>query len=119
MKYYKFKKIKFGIEPVIRITYKNWWGKLIIKDVIKDLEANSWLFTEDGSYLIKSEPIEAFYKSNKSIYWVNEAFDDTDDEKVHGRSLEYWKKNAEEDYAKVPISVLKYITCLEECLSKR
>ena len=35
-------------------------------------------------------------------------------EKLHGHTLEYWKKNAEEDYMKVPISVLKYITCLEE-----
>ena len=35
-------------------------------------------------------------------------------EKLHGHTLEYWKNNAEEDYAKVPISVLKYITCLEE-----
>jgi len=35
-------------------------------------------------------------------------------EKLHGHTLEYWKNNAEEDYLKVPISVLKYITCLEE-----
>ena len=35
-------------------------------------------------------------------------------EELHGHTLEYWKNNAEEDYLKVPISVLKYITCLEE-----
>jgi hypothetical protein len=35
-------------------------------------------------------------------------------EKLHGHTLEYWKNNAEEDYLKAPISVLKYITCLEE-----
>ena len=35
-------------------------------------------------------------------------------EKLHGHTLEYWKNNAEEDYFQVPISVLKYITCLEE-----
>ena len=34
-------------------------------------------------------------------------------EELHGHTLEYWKNNAEEDYIKVPISVLKYITCLE------
>ena len=33
---------------------------------------------------------------------------------IRGNTLEYWKKNAEEDYLKVPISVLKYITILEE-----
>lgn len=32
----------------------------------------------------------------------------------HGEPLDYWKENAEEDYMKVPISVLKYITILEE-----
>ena len=35
-------------------------------------------------------------------------------EELHGHTLEYWKNKAEEDYLKVPISVLKYITCLEE-----
>lgn len=29
------------------------------------------------------------------------------------KNLEYWKKNAEEDYLRVPISVLRYITELE------
>lgn len=31
-----------------------------------------------------------------------------------GKDLNYWKKNAEEDYMKVPISVLRYITELEK-----
>jgi hypothetical protein len=35
-------------------------------------------------------------------------------EKYHGKSVEYWKQNAKEDYAKTPISVLRYITILEE-----
>lgn len=32
------------------------------------------------------------------------------------KDLNYWKKNAEEDYMKVPISVLRYITELENSL---
>ncbi len=35
-------------------------------------------------------------------------------EKYHGNTIEYWKNNAEEDYITTPISVLKYITVLEE-----
>ncbi len=35
-------------------------------------------------------------------------------EKYHGNTVEYWKQNAEENYLKTPISVLKYITVLEE-----
>lgn len=30
-----------------------------------------------------------------------------------GKDLKYWKKNAEEDYDAVPISVLRYIKELE------
>lgn len=30
------------------------------------------------------------------------------------KTIEYWKQNAEEDYIKTPISVLKYIHELEE-----
>ena len=33
---------------------------------------------------------------------------------IRGKTLEYWKANANEDYIKTPISVLKYITILEE-----
>jgi hypothetical protein len=35
-------------------------------------------------------------------------------EKYHGNTVEYWKQNAEEGYIKTPVSVLKYITVLEE-----
>jgi hypothetical protein len=34
------------------------------------------------------------------------------------KDLNYWKENAEEDYLKVPISVLRYISILEYELSK-
>ena len=30
------------------------------------------------------------------------------------KDLDYWKNNAEEDYLKVPISVLRYISELEK-----
>lgn len=35
-------------------------------------------------------------------------------EKYRGNPVEYWKQNAEEDYLTTPISVLRYITVLEE-----
>lgn len=34
--------------------------------------------------------------------------------KVTSKDLDYWRVNAEEDYLKVPISVLRYITELED-----
>lgn len=39
-------------------------------------------------------------------------------ETIRGNTLEYWKHNAEEDYITTPISVLKYITVLEEQIDK-
>ena len=39
-------------------------------------------------------------------------------EKYHGNTVEYWKQNAEKDYSTTPISVLKYITVLEEQLEQ-
>lgn len=35
-------------------------------------------------------------------------------EKYHGNTVEYWKQNTEKYYLTTPISVLKYITVLEE-----
>ena len=34
------------------------------------------------------------------------------------KDLAYWKKNAEEDYMKVPISVLRYIAELEQAIER-
>ena len=36
--------------------------------------------------------------------------------KIRGKSVEEWRTNAEGNYGTTPISVLKYITILEECL---
>lgn len=38
--------------------------------------------------------------------------------KKENKDLAYWKANAEEDYMQVPISVLRYITELEEAVKK-
>ena len=35
-------------------------------------------------------------------------------QEFHGNTMEHWRANAEEDYLTTPISVLKYITVLEE-----
>ena len=35
-----------------------------------------------------------------------------------GKPISYWKSNAEEDYIKTPISVLKYISILETILNQ-
>ena len=73
MKYYKFEKKQKGKNPIIRITYKNWWGKLIIKDVVKSNVEGFWEFMEDGSLTHRFAPINNFYNNDDDIYWVNGA----------------------------------------------
>ena len=41
-------------------------------------------------------------------------FNGMDADEIHGKPLDYWKENAEDDYVTTPISVLKYIIVLEE-----
>lgn len=38
--------------------------------------------------------------------------------KTKEKDLNYWKNNAEEDYIKTPISVLRYISELEKVVNK-
>lgn len=39
------------------------------------------------------------------------------DKIIRGEKISYWENNAKENYNKTPISVLKYITILEEALN--
>lgn len=70
MKYCKFEKIKGGNDPIIRITYKTWWGQYLIKDVSKS--GVLWYFMESGKRIFNYEPISIFNKSGKYSYRVNE-----------------------------------------------
>ena len=70
MKYYKFKKITGGENPIIRITYKNFWGNLIIKDVIK--HRGWWKFMENGRLVFDYDPIENFLLNNIDEYYINQ-----------------------------------------------
>jgi hypothetical protein len=71
MKYYKFKKITEGENPIIRVTYKTWRGSLIEKDVVKSAVEGFWEFMENGNLTHNFAPINNFYNNNNDIYWVN------------------------------------------------
>jgi len=74
MKYYKFKKIEKGQNPIIRVTYKTWWGGLVEKDICKSKNVDGfWVFMESGSLTHQFEPINTFYKNNDDLYYVNGA----------------------------------------------
>ena len=85
------------------------------KDVITDIlvEYDVEVLNEDWS----KKPVVV---TNKYDLKVNDKFNTITIKEVkqyHGNTLDYWKENAEEDYIKVPISVLKYITVLEKALT--
>ena len=72
MKYYKFEKIQKGKNPIIRLTYKNWLGRFVIRDICKDANIEGfWVFMDDGSLTHRFEPINNFFESDDDIYWVN------------------------------------------------
>ena len=72
MKYYKFEKIVKGDNPIIRITFKTTFGKLIQKDVCKCENINGfWVFMENAQITHNFEPINNFYKNNQDVYFVN------------------------------------------------
>jgi len=72
MKYYKFKKIKGGEYPIIRITYKDSWNRHIDRDICKcDSVEGFWVFMDNGQLTHKFEPINTFFNNDDDIYFVN------------------------------------------------
>lgn len=72
MKYYKFEKIQKGDNPIIRITYKTWYGKLIVRDVCKcDSFDFMWTFMDNDKPVLDRSPIVTFHKNNLDVYYVN------------------------------------------------
>lgn len=72
MKYYKFEKIKKGEYPIIRVTYKTWWGKLVVRDICKSGSVGDfWKFMDNGELTYKFDPINTFYNNDEDVYWVN------------------------------------------------
>ena len=72
MKYYKFEKIVKGENPIVRVTYKTWYGSLAVKDICKYGNSNTlWAYVENDALCYKSNSIDNFYNGEDNIYWVN------------------------------------------------
>lgn len=72
MKYHKSR-----IHPIIRVTYKTFFGNLITRDICKSQNVEDyWEFMDNGELTHNFGPINIFYESNLDIYWVNSTFVD-------------------------------------------
>jgi len=71
MKYYKFEKVVAGDNPIIQVTYKNWLGNLIVRDVCRASVRRFWQHMDDGSLVNNMESIETFYNSDFDVYYLN------------------------------------------------
>ena len=72
MKYYKFEKIKKGENPIIRVTFKKWFGDFVIRDICKHGNINGfWIFMDNGELIINCDPINTFHKNDDDIYYIN------------------------------------------------
>jgi hypothetical protein len=84
-----------------------------------------WFVKNPSCEFVKTDKVDTFKKTNEvyvdeitggNYYEVNKQYKIIipKEEPKQEKDLAYWKANAEEDYIKVPISVLRYITELEK-----
>jgi hypothetical protein len=113
---YEFTHIDIRTDSCIKILYTN--NPALIKDGVKPLPEKC--IVECTPVNPNAEPINSKGKVEveapflpQFVMWYNKDNQKQSTEK----NLDYWKKNAEEDYMLVPISVLRYISELEQSQS--
>ena len=86
-----------------------------ISQLLESVEIGSDTFDKE-----KVEVVTILFKNLESLEVVEEACRLVRErlETPPTKDLEYWRKNAEEDYMKVPPSVLRYISELENEIDK-
>lgn len=102
-----------------RLKAIKWWNSLTFEHkfykVIEWLKSENRNTTERHPDHLTGREIEEVYNTDK----FKQEIEKMEDNKIRGNTLDYWVKNANEDYMKTPISVLKYITILEELLLEK
>ncbi len=72
MKIHKLKRIVKGENPIIRVTYKTWWGKLKTRDVCQSTpRGNYWVYMDDNYCADGQDSINWFVNSDLDLYYVN------------------------------------------------
>ncbi len=71
MKIHKLESIVKGDDPIIRVTYKIWFGKTKIRDVCVKIGKTYWLYMDNNIPADGRNAINCFYKNNFDVYHVN------------------------------------------------
>jgi hypothetical protein len=134
VKYFDYKRneIKLGMDLCI-ISTKSPFSKMygmnpLTKEKTKemDVQVNEWRVILEYEVVMEENYPDILYavtkgelKISKPLSQLLDSLSENQIVAIKGisdmeKDLSYWKKNAEEDYMKVPISVLRYITELEK-----
>ena len=73
MKLIKLERVKLGDElPIVRLTFKTFWGKKIVRDACKNRTVEDfWDFVDNGQLTHDFSRINTFYNSGAKEYVVN------------------------------------------------
>lgn len=72
MRIYKLEKITKGDYPIIRITFKKWYGGFISRDICRySLTDKYWKFLDNSQLIIDVSVINNFYHNDKDVYLIN------------------------------------------------
>jgi hypothetical protein len=64
LNYYSLEKLEGGENPIIRVGYKNWYGKKTYKNLCKHKSIRGvWLYIENGLMFTDNGIINTFYSN--------------------------------------------------------
>jgi hypothetical protein len=80
-----------------------------MKKTTEEIEQRAHVFQDPDNYVFDRKQLDAYKASIIEGVVLGKLPSDA----TFGKPIEYWKNNAEEQYDRTPISVLKYISVLE------
>jgi hypothetical protein len=74
MKLCKLEKVVSGENPIVRLTFKTWTGKIIVKDAFKIPGWSIWMYMDTcGSSVLDgiNDVLKNFHANNLDVFFVN------------------------------------------------
>jgi hypothetical protein len=74
MKLYKLEKVASGEYPIVRLTFKTWTGKFIVRDAFKNKNSSFWGYLDTGEISLLDQItgiLNNFVNNNLDVFFVN------------------------------------------------